>query len=561
MISKTSFFNGTVLRKDITRFCPVWALYLVFGLLWAISVFDSRIYRGVQNILDTLTAFSLLNLIYGFIAAVMLFGDLFKSRLCNGIHALALRRKSWFATHCLAGLLFSFVPNVIFAIFITIYSCAEVWFLGLAWLLIMTLQYLFFFGLGVFSAMCCGSRLAATAVYALINFGSLIVRWFTVTFYEPQLYGVQISQTVFQRLCPIAQMLNMNFETLETLSGYYLGYKYSYRIIMNQAGTFPNDLPEWYMLIIGIVGLVFLALALLLYRRRQLECAGNLMAFRWMRPIFLVVYTLTMGALFEMIGGDLFGINYIFLAIGILVGFFTGQMLLQRTVAVFKLKAFAGCAAIGLALVVSIGLMSPLSFGLEQYVPNPKNVVSVRISGNTPDTYYSGEYYGPQDITYENPALIEALTKIHQAILEEGEYTPPSNADAPFLRLRYSLTNGTEIIRTYNYRQSGNVPKLLQQFYSMPENVLGYSNWEDYLDSISAITTQNNIFTGEQARQLIAAVRADCEAGTMRQDQLSSSNSYCYLKIADTDGQVNTVFIFHSCKNTIAWLEENNPQA
>ena len=30
---KTSFFNTSVLKKDITRFAPLWGLYTVFMLL------------------------------------------------------------------------------------------------------------------------------------------------------------------------------------------------------------------------------------------------------------------------------------------------------------------------------------------------------------------------------------------------------------------------------------------------------------------------------------------------------------------------------------------------
>ena len=33
MKSRTSFFNPTVLKKDITRFAPLWGLYTVFMLL------------------------------------------------------------------------------------------------------------------------------------------------------------------------------------------------------------------------------------------------------------------------------------------------------------------------------------------------------------------------------------------------------------------------------------------------------------------------------------------------------------------------------------------------
>ena len=36
MKSKTSFFNATVFRKDITRFAPLWALYLIGGMLFSL---------------------------------------------------------------------------------------------------------------------------------------------------------------------------------------------------------------------------------------------------------------------------------------------------------------------------------------------------------------------------------------------------------------------------------------------------------------------------------------------------------------------------------------------
>ena len=41
MKSRTSFFNGTVLKKDITRFAPVWALHTVFLLLSIFSIFSA----------------------------------------------------------------------------------------------------------------------------------------------------------------------------------------------------------------------------------------------------------------------------------------------------------------------------------------------------------------------------------------------------------------------------------------------------------------------------------------------------------------------------------------
>ena len=38
---RTSFFEKTVLRKDITRFAPLWAIYFIGGLLVMLNVADS----------------------------------------------------------------------------------------------------------------------------------------------------------------------------------------------------------------------------------------------------------------------------------------------------------------------------------------------------------------------------------------------------------------------------------------------------------------------------------------------------------------------------------------
>ena len=43
MKSRTSFFNGVIFRKNLTRFAPVWGLYtlcLLLGLMLVISVSD-----------------------------------------------------------------------------------------------------------------------------------------------------------------------------------------------------------------------------------------------------------------------------------------------------------------------------------------------------------------------------------------------------------------------------------------------------------------------------------------------------------------------------------------
>ena len=105
---------------------------------------------------------SVVNLIYGGVCANMLFGDLFQSRMCNALHAMPMRRESWFFTHVCAGLLFSLVPNVVTTVFQMV-LLGKYFYIAPLWLVVVTGQFLFFFGVGIFAVMCAGNRLGMGA--------------------------------------------------------------------------------------------------------------------------------------------------------------------------------------------------------------------------------------------------------------------------------------------------------------------------------------------------------------------------------------------------------------
>lgn len=174
MKSRTSFFNGTVLRKDITRFCPVWIIFLILNILPTLGNISTALMIQEKNSLAAQLAqdtdsWALISFVYAIVCALLLFGDLFKSRMCNALHALPLRRESWFATHALAGLLFFLVPSALVAL-ICLPFLGQYWFVAPLWLLAATIMFLFFFALAIFCVMLTGGRFAASAVYLLINF-------------------------------------------------------------------------------------------------------------------------------------------------------------------------------------------------------------------------------------------------------------------------------------------------------------------------------------------------------------------------------------------------------
>jgi hypothetical protein len=100
MKSRISFFDKTVIRKDITRFLPLWLVYFIGGtLVMLVSTIESRPESLARSLGTYIGLFGIINLVYALLAAQLLFGDLYNFRLCNALHAMPLRRETWFFSH------------------------------------------------------------------------------------------------------------------------------------------------------------------------------------------------------------------------------------------------------------------------------------------------------------------------------------------------------------------------------------------------------------------------------------------------------------------------------
>ena len=435
MKSRTSSFK-TILRKDILRFAPVWALYLIGGILVMLSVTDSSQAGYVAKYLaQTIGPFSVINLIYAALVAQLLFGDLFNSRLCNALHAMPMRRETWFLGHVISGLCYSLIPNLI-GMLVLVPRLGEFWFVGLIWLLGMTLEYLFFFGLAVFSVFCTGNRFAMAAVYAILNFLSMIGWWFVDTIYAPVLYGVEIPTEPFTKLCPVVSLcvneeMVLMVRVLENI--FSSTHTWQYRGLGEGWG---------YLAVIAVIGAALLTVSLLMYRRRALESAGDFMAVKPLAPVFSVVYTLCVGAVFALFGDLISGGYLLFLIIGIAVGYFTGQMLLQRTVKIFKPMAFVKLALLAAVMLGSVFVVKADPIGVTRWMPEENTVEKVMVSNTSRFAAYSSS-----TMTLEEAEDIQKVLQIHESIIENRDLE--NSEDVYNVAIRYYLENGTQVERVY----------------------------------------------------------------------------------------------------------------
>ena len=543
---KTSFFNTTVLRKDLTRFAPAWGIFTVEALLLIFTVLPGEKPNDVGlAMLNSLGGLAIINFMYAPICALLLFGDLFNSRLCNALHAMPLKREGWFLTHLTSGLCFALIPYGA----VTVFAMPMLkwnWLMGAAWLLGTMLEYLFFFSLAVLCVFCTGNRFAAGLFYGLVNYLALIASFFVDEVYGPLLTGVTIRMPWVDQLTPMVNLGVMGdwdcWFDKHLRAQYHIGASWTYLFILTA-------------LVPGI-----LAGALTLYKKRRLECAGEFVVVKGVGPIFLTVYSLTMAWGFQtVLDYDNLGIPFF---VGLAVGGFTGLMLLRRTVRVFRGKTVLGFAVFAAVMLISFLLTWADPLGITRWVPRAEKVESVKLFG-------AGYYYEGVKVT-ESVEIAE-ITDIHSQAVEENLNGRVSDEPVDQVRFevdfQYRMENGKTVTRTYLLAVESEAAQRLVPYFSDPKVILGYEDWDKFLEQLYQLRIDWNdaqVITGEDAVSLAQAIRADCEAGNMVQysDFHTNGEGAFFGVAANVDIVVGDrhfdISIYHDCENTMQWLAERD---
>ncbi len=572
---KTSFFNTTVLKKDVTRFAPLWGLYTVFMLLFLFLIQGDGIEPAMfaADASYIMMGMGVVNFVYAGLCSILLFGDLFSSKMCNALHAMPMRREGWFLTHLTAGLLFCAGPNALG----TLIACVilqEYCYLAFLWLAIVVCQFLFFFGVGAFSAQCAGNRLGGITVYGLFNFLAVLLTFLTATFYTPLLYGMKPNWENLLRYSPpvgfsLSQYVSVEYNNMAGRATF--------------VGFVAND---WRYLFIALaVGVTLLGAAVLLYRSRQMESAGDFIAVKPVAPVFLVIYTLCVGAalyfIADMVGNDISA--YLFLVIGFAIGFFTGWMLLEKKVNVFKFKRFIGFGAFTLAFFLTIAVATLDPLGITRYVPDADQVKSVTIS-----PYASDYFLDERGVVLTEREDIEDILDIHSDLIENRT----DDGDL-CIQLRYTLKDGRRIERKYYMAGAYGNGQRFKTYLSRFEAVTGHQSVQALMDHIysaefyshytslpnvdicpaSEWESMDNKYKYESRewvkvdptvtkafKSLLSAIEADCQAGTMAQNwefhpgqEFMGNLTIRY--ITDRNTEIIDITVFADCKNTIAYLK------
>ncbi len=561
MKSRTSFFNTTVLRKDITRFAPVWGLYAV-GLMTFLLMPNLFFYaeEKAEVLIDSMPTFGPINMILAGICALMVFGDLFKTRLCYATHALPLRREGWFLTHFTAGMLFSTVPTLLIALCF-LPMMRQFWYIAPLWFASNVMQYLFFFGIAAFSAVCAGNRLGTVAIYLILNCTSYLVGWYGEEIFTPMLYGMEFNWDFLNFLTPVNWIASMELITYVRQSFQVTGFV-----------TY-----EWvYLAAIAVLGAGFVVLAILVYRKRNLENAGDFLSLPAFKPVFLVIYTLAVAYLFHGL------LNYVGLFIGLIVGFFTGKMLLARTVRVFKGKPFLFCGVFVTAMALALLLTAIDPAGLTRYVPDTEDVESMHFYDTSERSNY--EVSGDELWVITDAAEIDEFRQFHTDLSDRRHKRTDEETIGVYLH--YNLKNGRTVLRKYDVPVDSPEGEFIQEKLSSWQAVFQTDDWDRFVAKVDQVELELRV--GEQigpaqvtdpaqVRGLLEAIRMDCNAGHMAQSWMlhdeEETTAWVYIfdntyyeqsKDLFTSDYASTnmhrvyalsLNVYESCEHTNAYLE------
>ncbi|MBR5701324.1 MAG: ABC transporter permease, partial [Oscillospiraceae bacterium] len=379
--------------------------------------------------------------IFSVFSAMAVWSFLYSSRSASGMACLPVRREEQFFSALLAGFLPLAASNLI-TVLLTLPFClmADVSpVVLLEFLCITVLILLFFYGFATLCAQLTGNILILPAVYGILNFVVVAVDFLLRLVLSWFVYGMYRNPEVSDLACYLSPAVGMFGGTdVDTVYGYATGAAVPQRV----------DFLGWGLLgIYAGVGILCVAAALLLFRRRKMESAGDVVAVDFLRPVFRWCMALGCGLCLSCImqailywdqdSDSAFSSLLIFFLLGAFIGWFASEMLMKKTFRVFGKRTWAGfgicCAVI---LVLMLGMRFDL-FGYEKRVPRAEQVESVSLSCN-----------GESAVLAE-PENIDRAIALHRAILADKALNQNGTYARMNFRLTYELKNGLSMDRCY----------------------------------------------------------------------------------------------------------------
>ena len=451
-----SLINGGLLRGFLKRFWPLWLvfffawvfLYVVplFGMIAsvapqsidALEVADSQRSAWCMVQLQTLP----ITWAIAIVAALYLNERLFTAKAATFYGSLPLRRRTVFATTVLAMFLPMVLVEILVAgILLAITSTSpgiDAAMVG-GWLVLVVAFSFVFCALAQLMCEITGSRSVAAFLYLLANVLAVCIVGAVMLILSALQYGIPVDDTALNLASWASPAVGM---------------------LSNCLWWGSMQSANWVALgVYCLMGVAFLALAHWLDGRRELEAAGEAVAFGVLRPVLKYLAGICSALLFGGIVCVFFWIaagNGIVtnvagvvamaaaMAIGAILGVMFAQMTLTKSAMVFDDVWKGGLVLAGASVALVLACyVDPM--GVTRYVPQPADVERVELVA-----------YGMEVAEVSSEDEIEAACALHRhlidnrdALLAEAAYLNDEYAGGSVLGFQYQLKDGSSILRSY----------------------------------------------------------------------------------------------------------------
>lgn len=599
MRSRTSCFDSGLAQSLLKRFWPLMLGYLVLLLctlpLQLSSLIGQNWYAGRLNFQVLRCAEE--GLPYSALAALLMamamFSHLYNRRDCGLINSLPLRRETVWFTASLTGLLPLLLCPVLTWLLSLLFFAGNADISAAAlgtWLLCILLANLAFYGLAVFCTMLTGNILTVPALFVAVNLAAAALETMTQWLLDQVVYGYNAGGQRLYWLSPLLYLLEHVHASdgMSAVDG---------PIVSSQAAqAVLEGLPA--LAGYAVAGVVLLLLSLLLYRRRPMETSGDVLAVKPLRPVFrygasLCAALLLPCAFTGVLNSHLAGLPMTLALIALMLlgaafGYYLAEMLLQKSLYVFRCRAWGILALWAVLACLTLTAEFDL-FGYEQRIPAPEEIAKAEVLGLGSST--------------DDPEAIALYCQLHQRILDNKEHNEQQGDKyrGRWIYLNYTLKDGSLLQRNYqvdnrkDWVDSGqselplaqqilqlessrlaNIPETPVSTLSIRHCQVSISRVDPYAkeDKDTVASYEATTLSAEQALELyescILPDMADSSLGTLwfYQDDsyysLASNISLTYV-LADPErhedaGDYREWFeltVTMDARRTLAWLEEN----
>ena len=592
MKSNRSFFNRALFGSALKRFWPFWLMYFI--VLCAVvpaqlTGWSPEWLRTVANGLLIETRWDVLVLVaavMGAVTAMCVFGTAFFRRQNDLICSLPVSRGAVFISCFTAGLAALAAADLAVVLVCAAAEAVQgvlnvrILLLLLAFLLLLDLT---FYGFAALCAMLTGSVIVLPLVYLVLEVTAFAVGVLVDCILGSLVFGYDngIAAGFSSRLSPIVWLLE--------LTGYDMANSGAVALMLRHHLSSLG--------IYAAAGLACATVGLLLYRRRAMENAGEVVAVPVLRPVFRWCMALGCGliatALFCAIrgGGAFCGTastaagSVICAAAGAVIGWLAAEMMIKRTLRV-PIRRISGACIPAAVLAAGVLCAGTGLFGYETRIPDPEDVQSVIVSITWPS------------LSDEDAGTVLLLEEAHRALIDSrGDYAS-AGAQSYHRSTRsgmiiYMLRDGRRLERYYTLYDPADYPsmredtdnfeKVLNTDAGFRAKKLSFPDEEDLLlqVSVSAYTELETgdvwwtTLTDDQAMALYQAVERDLDAHAIGETVLFPEETapeaeqiqlYFDLFRRESDPERGEYFVdidhtyftvTETALNTTAWLREN----